>query len=91
MALSDNPFIGLPIAQQQQLQQAYVQVMLDIAATGKSYSFPGLQLTRADLAEIRDTLSLLRLSIEYDTGQARQIAYGRADTQNQFDPLQYLP
>jgi len=91
MALTDNPFIGLPIEQQQQLQQAYVQVMLDIAKTGKSYSFPGLTLTRADLKEIRDTLSLLRLSIGYSTGAAVQIANVRIDTQNQFDPSNFIP
>jgi hypothetical protein len=65
--------------------------MIDIAKTGKSYAFPGLTLSRADLNEIRETLSLLRLSIEYDSGQARQVAYVRVDTQNQFDPASYIP
>lgn len=91
MALTDNPFIGLPLQQQQDLQSAYIQVLFDIAQTGRSYAFPGLSLTRADMEQVNEMLRQLRMSIEYTTGQVRQIAQVVIDTQNNFNPATFIP
>lgn len=84
MALSDNPFIGQDVAALQAMRDSYMQVLTDISKTGKSYAFPGLSLTRADLPEVRATLSQLRLAIEYTTGQAKQVAYATIRTDTKF-------
>lgn len=89
MALTDNPFIGLALPELQDLQALYVQVLKDIAKTGRSYAFPGLSLTRADIKEVRDILSELRMAIDFTLGgpgRLRQIANVTIDTQRQFDP-----
>ena len=91
MALTDNPFIGLPLQQQKDLQAAYLQVLFDIAKVGRSYAFPGMTITKADLQQVNETLRQLRMSIEYTLGQVKQIAQVRVDTQNQFDPMQFFP
>jgi hypothetical protein len=84
MALTDNPYIGLPLVQQQQLQSIYVQVLIDAAKTGQNYAFPGLSLTRVSVREAQAILSLLRISISYTQGKIRQSAQAVIDTQNQF-------
>jgi len=89
MALTDNPFIGLPLTELQELQTLYVGVLKDIAKTGRSYAFPGLSLTRADVKEVRDILSELRGAIDFTaggTGQIKQFANVVINTQSQFDP-----
>jgi len=91
MALTDNPFIGLPIAQIQELQQLYLQVLVDIAKVGRSYAFPGLSMTKADLEQVNETLRQLRIALEYGNGQIKQIAYATIDTQNQFSPENFRP
>ncbi len=85
MALSDNPFLDLPLSQIQLLQTQYIQVMTDIATGGKSYTFPGRSFSRADMAEVRKTLSLLRTAIRYATGRLHQSVQVRIDTQNEYD------
>jgi hypothetical protein len=84
MALSDNPFIGVDVATLQQLQADYLQVLTDIAKTGKSYAFPGLSLTRADIPEVKKTLSELRIAIDAATGRAIQVAYATVRTDRKF-------
>jgi hypothetical protein len=89
MALSDNPYIGLPLSELQEIQALYLQVLRDIAKTGRSYAFPGLSLTRADLKEVRDLLSELRAAIDFTaggTGAIKQFANVVINTQSQFDP-----
>jgi hypothetical protein len=84
MALTDNPFIGVDVATLQQLQTDYLQVLTDIARTGKSYAFPGLSLTRADLPEVKKTLAELRLAIGLTTGTTHQVAYATVRTDRKF-------
>lgn len=89
MAFTDNPFIGLPLTELQEIQSLYLQVLRDIAKTGRSYAFPGLSLTRADIKEVRDLLSELRGAIDFTlggTGAIKQFANVVIDTQRQFDP-----
>ena len=89
MALTDNPFIGLPLVEIQDLQALYLQVLRDIAKTGRSYAFPGLSLTRADITEITNMLSLLRMAIDFTAGGSgaiKQFANVTINTQQQFDP-----
>lgn len=84
MALTDNPFIGLPLATIQELQSLYVQVLRDIAKTGKSYAFPGLSLTRADLADVKKTLAELRIAVDFTGGRIRQVAQVTINTSSKF-------
>jgi hypothetical protein len=89
MALTDNPFIGLPLEELQQLQSLCVTAIANILKTGRSYAFPGLSLTREDMREIRETLSQLRIAIDVTsggTGGGKQMAQAVIDTQRQFHP-----
>ena len=60
MALSDNPFIGLPLATLLQMQTTWLQVLNDIATVGQSYTFPNRSLTKANLPEVVEILTDLR-------------------------------
>lgn len=85
MALSDNPFVGLPLADLQDLQTKYVQAIKDIATAGQSYTFPGRSFTRANLPEMRKTLSEIRIALAQATGTGgKQIAQAVIDTQSKF-------
>jgi hypothetical protein len=91
MALSDNPFIGLPVDTLNQMQETWLQVLNDIALTGQSYTFPNRSLTRANLPEIRNILVDLRYAIDQASpqgagGGSRQIAQAVIDTQSRFAP-----
>ena len=88
-SLTDNPFVGLPLATLLTYQQKYLQVLTDIANTGVSYAFPGLSLTRADIDKVLGLLSAIRVAIGATPGSGgnvKQIAYATIDTQQQFDP-----
>lgn len=84
MALTDNPFIGVDTATLQQMQADYLQVLTDIAKTGKSYAFPGLSLTRADIPEVKKTLAELRLALGVATGATIQVAQATIRTDCKF-------
>jgi hypothetical protein len=92
MALSDNPFIGLPLDLLQEMQATWLQVLNDIALTGQSYTFPNRSLSRANLPEVRNMLIDLRYAIDQALppamggGGARQIVQAVIDTQNRFAP-----
>lgn len=63
MALSDNPFVGLPSATLTQLQTDYVACLTAIAVANQSYTINGRQFTRANLAEVRTTLGEINQAI----------------------------
>lgn len=85
MALSDNPFVGLPTVDLIDLQTKYVQVIKDVATTGQSYTFPGRSFTRADLPELRTTLSEIRIALAIANGTGgRSTAQAVIDTQSKF-------
>jgi hypothetical protein len=85
MALTDNPFIGLPLADITALRQSALLAMQDVLKTGKSNSFPGWSITRADLAELRTILSQLRTAEDNASGTGgKQMAYARINTSRQF-------
>jgi hypothetical protein len=84
MALSDNPFIDLPLTTLQTMQAQWLQVLSDLAAGGKSYSFPGRSYTRADGPDVRKNLSLLRIAIRYVSGTGVQSAQAIIDTQSEY-------
>ncbi len=92
MALSDNPFIGLPLDLLQEMQATWLQVLNDIALTGQSYTFPNRSLSRANLPEVRNMLIDLRFAIDQATpvsaggGRGVQIAQVVVDTQSRFAP-----
>jgi hypothetical protein len=90
-SISDNPFVGLPLAVLQELQGLYVQVLKDIALAGQSYSFPGRTFTRADLRSIKETLGDINSAISFTPGGAgvaggggKQLAYGYINTHSKF-------
>ena len=84
MALSDNPYIGLPLADLEAKRALYSRAEDDVLKTGKSNAFPGWSITRADLSEIRASLSLLRLAIGYTNGTIKQSAQAIIRTDRQF-------
>jgi hypothetical protein len=89
MALSDNPFIGLPLATLQQMQATWLQVLNDIATVGQSYTFPNRSLTKANLPEVVEILTALRYAISdampgISTNAGKQIAQAIIDTQSRF-------
>ena len=84
MALTDNPYIGLPLADIQEKQALYSLAENDILKTGKSNAFSGWSISRADLPEIRAALSLLRIANGYTTGNLKQIVQARVRTDRQF-------
>lgn len=92
MALSDNPFIGLPLDLLQEMQATWLQVLNDIALTGQSYTFPNRSLSRANLPEVRNMLIDLRYAIDQQTpasaggSKALQIVQATIDTQSRYAP-----
>lgn len=85
MALTDNPFIGLPLAQIQLLRQQSVQAIQDVLLTGKSNAFPDWSITRADLRDLQLMAGQLRIAENYTLGTGgKQIAYATINTSRQF-------
>lgn len=76
MALSDNAFVGLTSPQLATLQAAYLQCLTDIATAGQSYTM-GRTFTRANLSEVRKTLSEINNAIRFTSGSGRSIAVAR--------------
>jgi hypothetical protein len=74
---STNAFIGLDAAKLTELQTAYLQVLLDIAQGGKSYTVPGRTFTRADLGEVKETLAEINAAIAVGASPTPQIAHPR--------------
>lgn len=84
MSLSNNPFVNLSLSQLLTMQTQWLQVLSDIAGGGTNYTFPGRSFTRANLAEVRETLSLLSVAIRFSRGTGVQSAQVRIDTQSKF-------
>jgi hypothetical protein len=84
MALSDNPYIGIPVADLLARQTLLFQAEGDVLKTGKSNAFPGWSITRADMPEIRNSLSLIRIAIGYANGTIKQSAQAIIRTDHQF-------
>jgi len=84
MALSDNPYIGLTAAELIAKRALYSQAEDDVLKTGKSNAFPGWSITRADLGDIREALSLLRIAIGYTSGTIHQSAQAIIRTDRPF-------
>lgn len=86
MGLTENPFIGLPLATLQQMQTQWLQVLTDIASVGQSYTFPNRSLTKADLPQVLQILTYLRWALASAFGGtgAVQVAQAYIDTQTKF-------
>lgn len=86
MGLTENPFIGLPLALLQQMQTQWLQVLTDIASVGQSYTFPNRSLTKADLPEVLQILTYLRWALAFGYGGTGgvQVAQAYIDTQSKF-------
>ena len=86
MALSDNPFIGLPLATLTQMQADWLQCLSDLAKAGQTYTMGGRTMTRANLPEVRNTLAEIRVAIAQSssTGAGKQSAQAVIDTQSRF-------
>lgn len=61
-------FFGLDLATLQSLQTQFTQCLIGIATAGQSYQIAGRQFTRADLAEVKDTIAELQAAIERAQG-----------------------
>ncbi len=84
MALSDNPYIGLTMAELTAKRTLALQAEDDILKTGKSNAFPGWSITRAELEQIRTMLSLLRIAIGVSGGTIHQSVQARFRSDRQF-------
>lgn len=85
MALSDNPFIGLPPEDIQAIITQSQQAIMDVLKTGKSNAFPGWSITRADLSELRTNMSLARIALANISGTGgKQVAQATINTARQF-------
>jgi len=73
------------------MRTQWLQVLSDVAGGGKSYSFPGRSFSRADLPDIRNTLSELRTAIEFTSGDGKQVVQALINTHSNFDPWQFYP
>jgi len=83
VALSDNPYVGLPIADLTELQGLIQQAIKDVLAGGQSYSLPGRTFTRADLRTLQEMLGWVSQAIDITSPAAaagKQIAYGYHNT-----------
>lgn len=70
MALTDNPFIGIPLVDLQEMQTLYVTVVKEIATTGQSYTaVGGRTFSAADLDKVKETL--------FQINQALNVALNR--------------
>jgi hypothetical protein len=86
MALSDNPFIGLPLADILGLQTQFKQAIQDVLAAGQSYSFPGRTFTRASLPYLYEGLGYCNtaISVASGGGAGKQFVQATVDTQSTF-------
>lgn len=75
MALSGNPFSGLPSATIAQLLAVYVQCAIDIATAGQSYTINSRTYTAADMREVKETIRQLTEAQAYQSGGIKTIAY----------------
>jgi hypothetical protein len=61
-------FFGLPLAVLQELQTDFTACLKAIAVAGSSYSIAGRSFTRANLAEVSQTLKELQAAIDSVSG-----------------------
>jgi hypothetical protein len=67
MALKKT-FFGLPLATLQELLVDFTACLKAIAVAGASYSIAGRSFTRANLAEVSDTIKELQAAIDDSRG-----------------------
>ncbi len=61
-------FFGLPLATLQELQTDFIACLKAIAIAGASYSIAGRSFTRANLAEVSQTIKELQAAIDSASG-----------------------
>lgn len=72
--MASNPFFGLTLNQLQTLQANFLAALTAIASN-QSYSLNGRSLTRANLNDIKDTLSEIQAAIDDVQGNTSDITY----------------
>ena len=68
-------FFGLPLATLQTMQTQWLACLTGIATAGQSYQIAGRQFTRADLAEVKDTIAELQAAIDRASGTRTTYLY----------------
>jgi hypothetical protein len=61
-------FFGLPVATLQELQTDFTACLKAIAIAGASYSIAGRSFTRANLAEVAQTIKELQAALDNASG-----------------------
>jgi hypothetical protein len=87
MSISDNPFVGLPIADLIELQTMAQQALKDVLTGGQSYSFPGRTFTRANLRELQEMIGNIGAAISFTTPGVRggvQVTQAYINTQSKW-------
>lgn len=72
--MASNPFFGLTLNQLQTLQANFLAALPAIASN-QSYSLNGRSLTRANLNDIKDTLSEIQAAIDDTQGNTSDTTY----------------
>ena len=77
--LSENPFVGLPLADLQNKQTLYSAAVDEIALTGQNYNIEGRTFTAADLDKVKETLLQINNAIAAATPRRTnpRVAYPR--------------
>jgi len=70
-----NQFIGLDLATLTQLKTAFVDCLLAIATAGQNYTISGRTYTRADLAQVRQTIAEIQSAIDIQSGRTVRKTY----------------
>jgi hypothetical protein len=61
--MAQGKFVGIPVATLTSLRDKYITCLEAIAVAGASYSIAGRTFSRANLAEVSDTLAELNYAI----------------------------
>jgi len=69
-------FFGLPSATLTTIQNNYIAVLTGISTAGQSYSLGGRMFTRANIAEVRQTLLEVQRAIDRANGVSKSFTYG---------------
>lgn len=73
-------FFGLPVTTLQTMLTNYLNVLTGISTAGQSYSLGGRTFTRAQLAEVRQTIQELQAAIDRANGVRNTFTFANMNT-----------
>jgi hypothetical protein len=70
--MARSTFFGLPVAVLEELRDEYIAALKAIATNGVSYSIGGRSLSRANLTEVKTTLSEIVAALDRASNRRRK-------------------